>query len=99
MKKLVKWAVGGALCVAISPLSQGADVSAQYNLCVSEVKAFYGDDTRVSLKKTKKHGGVTTLKLKVVTQASSAMTVACSSEVSVPNTVVLRDKEGEPLLS
>ena len=51
MKKLVNWAVGAALCVAISPLSQAADVSAEYNLCVSEVKALYGDDTRVSLKK------------------------------------------------
>lgn len=99
MKKLVNWAVGAALCVAISPLSQAADVSAEYNLCVSEVKALYGDDTRVSLKKTKKHSGVTTLKLKVVPPASSAMTVVCSSEVSVPDTVVLLDKEGEPLPS
>jgi hypothetical protein len=99
MKKLVNWVVGGALCVAISPMGQAADVSAQYNLCVSEVKSVYGDDTVVSLKKTKKHSGVTTLKLKVVPEASSATTVVCSSEVSVPDTVVLLDKEGEPLLS
>ena len=99
MKKLVNWAVGGVLCVAISPMGQADDVSAQYNLCVSEVKSVYGDDTVVSLKKTKKHSGVTTLKLKVVPEASSATTVVCSSEVSVPDTVVLLDKEGEPLLS
>ena len=59
---------GLALATAIltlnaSPVS--ADTSEQYATCKAELKAMYGEETRIELYGTKSYRGVQTLKLKV----------------------------------
>ena len=88
-----------ALIGLINPLTQGKDINAQYNLCVNEVKAHFGESTRVSLKQSKSRKGTTTLKLKVVPQESGPMTLACASEVATRDVVTLKDRNGKPVMS
>ena len=59
---------GLALATAILTLSASpvsADTSEQYATCKAELKAMYGEETRVELYGTKSYRGVQTLKLKV----------------------------------
>ncbi|MDG2461778.1 MAG: hypothetical protein P8M73_12935 [Luminiphilus sp.] len=99
MKKLLAALLATAISMMAMPSVIAADINAQYNLCIVEVKNLYGDDTRVSLKKSKSRKGVTTLKLKVVPSDAGSMTVECSSQVDLPEAVVLLNNEGEPLAS
>jgi hypothetical protein len=99
MKMLSPVLMGIALTMGALPTANAADINAQYNLCVTEVKSLYGQETRVSLKKSKTRKGVTTLKLKVVPTDSEAVSLGCSSQIDLPESVVLLDSEGEPLVS
>jgi len=99
MKMLSPVLMGIALTMGALPSVNAADINAQYNLCVTEVKNLYGQETRVSLKKSKTRKGVTTLKLKVVPTESEAISLGCSSQIDLPESVVLLDSEGEPLVS
>ena len=99
MKMLSPALMGIALTMGAVPAVSAADINAQYNLCVTEVKNLYGQETRVSLKKSKTRKGVTTLKLKVVPTDSEAISLGCSSRIDLPESVVLLDSKGEPLVS
>ena len=99
MKYFLQTLVVFALVGLINPLAQGKDINAQYNLCVSKVKAHFGESTRVSLKQSKSRKGTTTLKLRIVPQESEPMLLACASEVATRGVVVLRDRNGEPVMS
>ena len=66
MKLKSSLARGLGLAIAIltlnaSPLS--ADTSEQYATCKAELKAMYGEETRIELYGTKSYRGVETLKL------------------------------------
>ena len=76
-----------------------ADTAEQLAVCKTELKALYGQDTRVRMYGTKSYRGVETLKLKVTPQGEGSMTLQCSSDVESDSRVVLKDKNGETLVS
>ena len=76
-----------------------ADTAEQLAVCKTELKALYGQDTRVRMYGTKSYRGVETLKLKVTPQGEASMTLQCSSDVESDSRVVLKDKNGETLVS
>ena len=76
-----------------------ADTAEQLAVCKSELKALYGEETRVRMYGTKSYRGVETLKLKVTPAGESAVTLQCSSDVGSDDRVVLKDKNGEMLVS
>lgn len=82
-------------------LSSGAmaDTSEQLATCKAALKATYGENTRVRMYGTKSYRGVTTLKLKVSPEGQSSMSLQCSSDVATEQQVVLKDKNGEVLVS
>jgi hypothetical protein len=82
-------------------LSSGAmaDTSKQLATCKAALKATYGQDTRVRMYGTKSYRGVTTLKLKVSPKGQSSMSLQCSSDVATDQQVILKDKNGELLVS
>ena len=76
-----------------------ADTAEQLAVCKSELKALYGEETRVRMYGTKSYRGVETLKLKVTPAGESPVTLQCSSDVGSDDRVVLKDKNGEMLVS
>ena len=76
-----------------------ADTAEQLAVCKSELKALYGEETRVRMYGTKSYRGVETLKLKVTPAGESSVTLQCSSDVGSDDPVVLKDKNGEMLVS
>jgi hypothetical protein len=99
MKKLLSALLATGISMIATPSVIAADISAQYSMCVVEVKNLYGKDTRVSLKKSKSRKGITTLKLKVLPSDTGSMIVMCSSQFALPESVVLLNNDGEPLAS
>ena len=97
MTIFLKTLVGVTLMAVMSLSSEARNISAQYNVCVSEIKAVYGGDTRVSLKKSKTRKGVTTLKLKVVPPETGVKTLLCTNSVETGDEVVLLGKDGKPI--
>ncbi len=93
---------GLALATAILTLSASpvsADTSAQYAACKAELKAMYGEETRVELYGTKSYRGVQTLKLKVTPAGGGSLRLLCSGDTESDDQVVLKDKNGEMLVS
>ena len=76
-----------------------ADTAKQLAVCKSELKALYGEETRVRMYGTKSYRGVETLKLKVTPEGDSSMTLQCSSDTESDERVVLKDKNGDTLVS
>ena len=76
-----------------------ADTAEQLAVCKSELKALYGEETRVRMYGTKSYRGVETLKLKVTPEGDSSMTLQCSSDNESGERVVLKDKNGDTLVS
>ena len=76
-----------------------ADTAEQLAVCKTELKALYGQDTRVRMYGTKSYRGVETLKLKVTPQGEASMTLQCSSDTESDERVVLKDKNGDTLVS
>jgi hypothetical protein len=77
-------------------------VGSAYGQCKTELKERLGDDTRISLKGSKKYGGSVTVKLSVVPEGAKRQTLFCKvtndvSLLSDNKVVVLTTKEGEPL--
>ena len=97
--------LGKRMALALSPvlLVQAgvvqADTAEQLAVCKSELKALYGEETRVRMYGTKSYRGVETLKLKVTPAGESSVTLQCSSHVGSDDRVVLKDKNGELLVS
>ena len=87
------------LPLALITASVSADTSEQYAICKAELKAMYGEETRVQLYGTKSYRGVTTLKLKVKPEGLSSITVQCSGDAEADERVVLKDKNGDMLAS
>ena len=85
------------LMVSASPVS--ADTSEQYATCKSELKAMYGEETRIELYGTKSYRGVETLKLKVTPAGERSLKLLCSGDTESDDSVVLKDKNGEMLVS
>ena len=93
---------GLALATAIltlnaSPVSAGT--SEQYSTCKAELKAMYGKETRIELYGTKSYRGVQTLKLKVTPVGEGSLRLLCSGDAESNDRVVLKDKNGEMLVS
>jgi len=76
-----------------------ADTSEQLAICKSELKAMYGEETRVRMYGTKSYRGVMTLKLKVTPAGDSPTTLQCSGDAESDQRVVLKDKNGATLVS
>mgnify|MGYP004067309631 CR=1 FL=1 len=93
----------GATVMAASLMTFSVEVSAdtaeQLATCKSELKARYGEGTRVIMYGTKSYRGVETLKLKVTPEGNSPMTLQCSSDSESDERVVLKDKYGHILVS
>lgn len=83
--------------VNVSPVS--ADTSTQYAICKDELKAKYGGETRVELYGTKSYRGVETLKLKVTPVGEASLKLQCSGDAESDDRVVLKDRNGEMLVS
>jgi hypothetical protein len=102
MKKL---GLGKGMALVLSPvlLVQAgvvqADTAEQLAVCKTELKALYGEGTRVRMYGTKSYRGVETLKLKVTPEGEASMTLQCSSDLESDDRVVLKDKNGEMLVS
>ena len=93
----------GATVMAASLVAFSVEVSAdtaeQLAICKSELKAMYGEGTRVRMYGTKSYRGVETLKLKVTPEGGSSMTLQCSGDTESDERVVLKDKNGDTLVS
>ncbi len=76
-----------------------ADTAEQLAVCKIELKALYGEETRVRMYGTKSYRGVETLKLKVTPAGGSTVTLQCSSDNESDERVVLKDKNGDALVS
>ena len=76
-----------------------ADTAEQLAVCKNALKALYGEETRVRMYGTKSYRGVETLKLKVTPEGDSSMTLQCSSDNESGERVVLKDKNGDTLVS
>ena len=79
--------------------SAQADTAERLAVCKTELKALYGEETRVRMYGTKSYRGVETLKLKVKPKGGAPMTLQCSGDVDSDDQVVLKDKNGEMLVS
>ena len=90
--------VTAAFLVAVS-VEVSAGTAQQLAICKSEVKAMYGEGTRVRMYGTKSYRGVETLKLKVTPEGDSSVTLQCSSDSESDESVVLKDKNGDTLVS
>ena len=64
------------LTINASPVSAGT--SEQYATCKAELKAMYGEETRIELYGTKSYRGVETLKLKVTPAGEGSLKLMCS---------------------
>ena len=97
--------LGKRVALVLSPVLLGqagviqADTAEQLAVCKSELKVLYGEETRVRMYGTKSYRGVETLKLKVTPAGESTVTLQCSSDVGSDDRVVLKDKNGEILVS
>ena len=89
----VKGVLAASLMVAAAEVS--ADTAEQLAICKSELKAMYGEGTRVRMYGTKSYRGVETLKLKVTPEGDSSMTLQCSGDAESEARVVLKDKNGD----
>ena len=93
----------GATVMAVSLVAFSVEVSAdtaeQLAICKSELKAMYGEGTRVRMYGTKSYRGVKTLKLKVTPEDDASITLHCSSDTESDERVVLKDKNGDILVS
>ncbi len=89
--------ITAALMVNVSPVS--ADTSEQYASCKTELKAMYGEETRIELYGTKSYRGVETLKLKVTPSGETSLKLQCSGDAESDDRVVLKDRNGEMLVS
>ena len=101
MKKL---GLGKGMALVLCPLLLQAgvvqaDTAEQLAVCKTELKALYGEGTRVRMYGTKSYRGVETLKLKVTPEGAASMTLQCSSDLESDDRVVLKDKNGEMLVS
>ena len=91
-----------ALATAILTLNASpvlADTSEHYATCKAELKAMYGEETRIELYGTKSYRGVQTLKLKVTPAGEGSLRLLCSGDAESDDRVVLKDKNGEMLVS
>ena len=93
----VKGVLVASLMVAAAEVS--ADTAEQLAICKSELKVMYGEGTRVRMYGTKSYLGVETLKLKVTPEGDSSMTLQCSGDAESEARVVLKDKNGDKLVS
>ena len=101
--KMVGLFTRGATVMTASLMAFSVEVSAdtaeQLAICKSELKAMYGEGTRVSMFGTKSYRGVETLKLKVRPEGDSSIILQCSSDTESEGRVVLKDKNGDTLVS
>ncbi len=102
MKLNSSLARGLGLATAILTLNTvpvSAGTSEQYAICKAELKAMYGEETRIELYGTKSYRGVETLKLKVTPAGEGSLKLQCSGDAESDDRVVLKDKNGEMLVS
>jgi len=90
--------VMAASLVALS-VEVSADTAEQLAICKSELKAMYGEGTRVRMYGTKSYRGVETLKLKVTPEGESSVPRQCSSDTESDLRVEKKKKNGDTLVS
>ena len=96
MKKLVVSALGVVL--ATSAVSAFAGKKDQENLaqCKADVKAYYGEDTRMRLRSIKRSSGETHLRLMVGADSGNTLVVCSVSRDGISS---LADSEGVALVA
>ena len=88
-----------SVSLAAFAVEVSADTAEQLAICKSELKSMYGEGTRVRMYGAKSYRGVETLKLKVTPEGDSSVTLQCSSDTESDQRVVLKDKNGDTLVS
>ena len=95
MDKLKLAALVGFTIVGLSmEASAASSVSSAYGQCKVLVKDKMGQETRVSLKKSKKFSKTVTLELAVVPDGESRQRLWCKVDGEA---LVLMDREGQPI--
>ena len=95
MDKLKAAALVGFTIVGLSiEASAASSVSSAYGQCKVLVKDKMGQETRVSLKKSKKFSKTVTLELVVVPDGESRQRLWCKVDGEA---LVLMDREGQPI--
>ena len=75
-----------------------SNVTEAYSYCKSAVKEKFGDETRITMKGSKKFAGTMTVKLSVVPVGESRQRMLCKIDASkVSNNLVLTDRKGNAL--
>ena len=75
-----------------------SNVTEAYSYCKSAVKEKFGDETRITMKCSKKFAGTMTVKLSVVPVGESRQRMLCKIDASkVSNNLVLTDRKGNAL--
>jgi len=82
-----------------SPVSFATSTGEQLALCKEAITTTFGQGTRVNMYGTKSYKGILTLKLKVTPENGSPVTLQCSEDAEAEQRVVLKNKEGETLVT
>ena len=88
------------LAVLLSGTAHASNnVTEAYSFCKTAVKEKYGDETRISMKGSKKFAGTLTVKLSVVLPAGEArQSMLCKIDASkASNNLMLTDRKGNAL--
>ena len=97
MDKLKAVVISGLVVLGMGVEANASDsVSAAYGQCKAEVIEKFGEETRVTMKGSKKYSGTLTVKLSVVPEGASRQRLLCKV---TGDALVLTDKEGSPLSS
>ena len=95
MDKLKAVVISGLVFLGMNvEANASTSVSAAYGQCKAEVIEKFGEETRVSMKGSKKFSGTLTVKLSVVLDGDSRQRLLCKV---TGDALVLTDKEGKPL--
>ena len=97
MDKLKAVVISGLVVLGMGvEANASTSVSVAYGQCKAEVIEKFGEETRVTMKGSKKYSGTLTVKLSVVPEGASRQRLLCKV---TGDALVLTDKEGSPLSS
>ena len=95
MDKLTAAVLAGFTIVGLSMgASASSPVSAAYGQCKAEVQEKFGENTRISLKGSKRFSGTVTVKLSIVPEGESRQRLQCKIN---GDALVLMDRKGQPI--
>ncbi|MDA9920091.1 hypothetical protein N9W66_03610 [Luminiphilus sp.] len=87
------------LAVLLSGTAHASNnVTEAYSFCKTAVKEKYGDETRISMKGSKRFAGTLTVKLSVVPAGEARQRMLCKIDASkASNNLMLTDRKGNAL--